>query len=57
MKRKHSRGWPCRWSDVRTRLELEPNVSVTNCAQEGETLRAFSGTVFGGARCEAPRNR
>ena len=42
---------------VRTRLELEPNVSVDEVYETSETLRAFSGTVCGGARCEAPRNR
>ena len=44
-------------SGVRTRLELEPNVSVDEMYEAGETLRAFSGTVCGSARCEAPRNR
>ena len=44
-------------SGVRTRLELEPNVSVDDVYEASETLRAFSGTVCGGARCEAPRNR
>ena len=44
-------------SGVRTRLELEPNVSVDEVYETSETLRAFSGTVCGGARCEAPRNR
>ena len=44
-------------SGVRTRLELEPNVSVDEVYEASETLRAFSGTVCGGARCEAPRNR
>ena len=42
---------------VRTRLELEPNVSVDEVYEASETLRAFSGTVCGCARCEAPRNR
>ena len=42
---------------VRTRLELEPIVSVDEVYETSEALRAFSGTVCGGARCEAPRNR
>ena len=44
-------------SGVRTRLELEPNVSVDEVYETRETLRAFSGTVCGGSRCEAPRSR
>ena len=35
---------------VRTRLELEPNVSVDEVYETSETLRAFSGTVCG-VRC------
>ena len=42
---------------VRTRLELEPNVSVDKVYETSETPRTFSGTVCGGARCEAPRNQ
>ena len=44
-------------SEVRAKLELEPNVSVDEVYETSETLRAFSGTVCGGARCESPRNR
>ena len=44
-------------SGVRTRLELEPNVSVDEVYETSETPRAFSGTVSGSAQCEAPRNR
>ena len=44
-------------SGVRTRLELEANVSVDEVYEASETLRAYSGTVCGSARCEAPRNR
>ena len=44
-------------SGVRARLELEPNVSLDEVYEASETLRAFSGTVCGSARCEAPRNR
>ena len=45
------------WMTVTRRKELEPNVSVMNCAQESETLRAFSGCTCGCACREAPRNR
>ena len=44
-------------SEVWAGLELEPNVSVMNCAQESETLRAFSGCTCGCACREAPRHR
>ena len=42
-------------SGVRTRLELEPNVSVDEIYEACETLRAFSGCTCGCACCEAPR--
>ena len=42
-------------SGVRTRLELEPDVSVDEVCEASETLRAFNGCTCGCACCEAPR--
>ena len=44
-------------SGVRTRLELEPNVSMDEMCMEQDYVRTLSGTVCGCACCEAPRNR
>ena len=42
--------------EVRTRLELEPNVSVMKCARN-KTVRALSGCTCECGQCAVPRKR
>ena len=55
VKRERSRGWPGRWSEVRTRLELEPMYVWMKCTRN-KTVRA-SGCICECAQCAVSRKQ